>query len=88
MLRRAVAQFPFANGAAAVDWRVVAKQCGKSTKQCRERWINVLDPAIRRDEWTNAEIKALFAAQEELGNKWAAIAARLPGRCVVLCAPF
>lgn len=42
--------------------------------------MNVLDPCITREAWSGEEVAALFCAQEELGNKWAAIAARLPGR--------
>jgi hypothetical protein len=79
-LRMAVSQFPYRKGSFAVDWKVVSKVSGRTTKQCRERWINVLDPTIRRDQWTSEEIRSLFEAQEELGNKWAAIAMRLPGR--------
>ncbi len=63
------------------DWKAVSDAMGcRTTKQCRERWVNVLDPSIARDEWSTEEVHALFAAQAEVGNKWAAIAARLPGR--------
>ena len=31
---------------ASVDWKVIANITGRTTKQCRERWINVLDPTI------------------------------------------
>ncbi len=63
------------------DWKAMsdAMSC-RTTKQCRERWVNVLDPCIARDEWCTEEVHALFAAQAEVGNKWAAFAARLPGR--------
>ena len=81
-LRIAVSNYPYRKGSFAIDWKAVSKQCARTTKQCRERWINVLDPAIRRDAWTFDEIRTLFNAQEELGNKWAAIASRLPGRQV------
>lgn len=79
-LREAVASYPFAKGAQSVDWKEVSVICGRTTKQCRERWVNVLDPSIRRTPWSREEILALFEAQRELGNKWSTIAARLPGR--------
>ena len=64
-----------------MDWRAVADlMTDRTTKQCRERWMNVLDPSISRCGWSNAEIHTLFRAQADVGNKWAAIAARLPGR--------
>jgi hypothetical protein len=28
---------------------------GRSGKQCRERWVNVLDPSVKRGEWTVEE---------------------------------
>uniref|UniRef100_A0A7S1CCU8 Uncharacterized protein n=1 Tax=Bicosoecida sp. CB-2014 TaxID=1486930 RepID=A0A7S1CCU8_9STRA len=53
---------------------------GRNAKQCRERWVNNLDPTVNKGPWTEAEDRALVAAQAELGNKWSAIAERLPGR--------
>ncbi len=64
----------------SVDWKAIAKATGRSTKQCRERWINVVDPTVLRTKWSQEEIAALFEAQAELGNRWSQIAERLPGR--------
>lgn len=60
--------------------QTVSDATGRTTKQCRERYSNVLDPTILRTPWTGAELLKLFAAQDELGNKWSLIASRLPGR--------
>ena len=46
----------------------------------RCRWQHQLDPAILRQEWTPHEQTALFSLQTALGNKWALIAEKLPGR--------
>lgn len=62
-------------------WSRVAAQLNNRTgKQCRERYLNQLQPGIRRDPWTYAEECILHEAHEKYGNKWVAIASELPGR--------
>ena len=52
----------------------------KSSKQCRERWVNSLCPNINKGIWTEKEEKILFLTQLKIGNKWSELAKFLPGR--------
>jgi hypothetical protein len=62
-------------------WSLIARQLnGRLGKQCRERWYNHLDPSINKGEWTTDEDECLLQTHNELGNRWAEITKRLPGR--------
>ncbi|KAF5732154.1 putative myb [Tripterygium wilfordii] len=53
---------------------------GRVGKQCRERWHNHLRPNIKKDSWSEEEDRMLIDIHSAIGNKWAEIAKRLPGR--------
>ena len=63
------------------EWSKIARLLHtRAGKQCRERWHNHLRPSIKRGPWTETEERLLIAAHELLGNRWADIAANIPGR--------
>ncbi|KAL6899571.1 hypothetical protein ACP4OV_006229 [Aristida adscensionis] len=64
------------------NWRALPKQAGllRCGKSCRLRWINYLRPDIKRGNFSRDEEDAIIHLHNLLGNRWSAIAARLPGR--------
>mmetsp|Transcript_7929 Transcript_7929/g.9082 ORF Transcript_7929/g.9082 Transcript_7929/m.9082 type:complete len:568 (+) Transcript_7929:398-2101(+) len=60
--------------------KIAAHLPGRQGKQCRERFVNHLDPDLKKGEWTDDEEAILIALHEHHGNRWANIAKQLPGR--------
>ncbi|KAJ1403309.1 SANT/Myb domain [Sesbania bispinosa] len=63
-------------------WSSVPKQAGlqRCGKSCRLRWINYLRPDLKRGMFSQQEEDLIISLHEVLGNRWAQIAAQLPGR--------
>lgn len=62
-------------------WAKIASHLpGRQGKQCRERFVNHLDPDLKKGEWTDDEEAILIALHEHHGNRWANISKQLPGR--------
>eukprot|EP00299_Pterocystis_sp_00344_P008917 c3576_g1_i2.p1 GENE.c3576_g1_i2~~c3576_g1_i2.p1 ORF type:complete len:194 (+),score=30.27 c3576_g1_i2:51-632(+) len=53
---------------------------GRTGKQCRERWVNHLDPAVRKQPFTLEEDALIIQLVNQLGTRWSKIAKSLPGR--------
>lgn len=76
LLINAIAHLGIRAGWSAISDRVP----GRTPKRCRERWVNQLDPGICHGPWSAKEDRILLDSQRDFGNKWAKIAALLPGR--------
>lgn len=75
MLRRAVEIHGVKN------WTAVASLVLKrNPKQCRERWISQIDPALIKDDWTMQEDRQIIELQQRYGNLWTKISQFIPGR--------
>ncbi|RMZ56462.1 hypothetical protein APUTEX25_004685 [Auxenochlorella protothecoides] len=62
-------------------WSTIARAFeGRTGKQCRERWANHLRPNIRRGAWREEEELRFVDCHRTVGNRWADIAKRIPGR--------
>ncbi|KAK8562532.1 hypothetical protein V6N13_018880 [Hibiscus sabdariffa] len=66
----------------AGNWRTLPKNAGlqRCGKSCRLRWTNYLRPDIKRGRFSFEEEETIIQLHSILGNKWSAIAGRLPGR--------
>ena len=60
--------------------RIASKVSGRSSKQCRERWKNHIDPEIYNGPWTPEEDRFIHDCFLDHGPSWAAFASLLPGR--------
>lgn len=63
------------------NWTECAKKIrGRCGKQCRERWVNALDPRIKRGNWEEQEHALIFEQMKTNWSSWTLISKKLPGR--------
>ncbi|KAG1368328.1 transcription factor MYB97 [Cocos nucifera] len=64
------------------NWNAVQKNSGlnRCGKSCRLRWANHLRPNLKKGPFTREEELLILHLHAQLGNKWARMAAQLPGR--------
>ncbi|MBA0781147.1 hypothetical protein Gotri_002102 [Gossypium trilobum] len=64
------------------NWNAVQKHSGlfRCGKSCRLRWANHLRPNLKKGAFTREEEHLIIELHAKMGNKWARMAANLPGR--------
>ncbi|XVE85987.1 hypothetical protein DITRI_Ditri17bG0136000 [Diplodiscus trichospermus] len=64
------------------NWNAVQKNSGlmRCGKSCRLRWANHLRPNLKKGSFSPEEERIIIELHAKLGNKWARMAAQLPGR--------
>jgi hypothetical protein len=70
---------------AVISWKSVSfslfrKHLLRIPHECRERWINHLDPTITKRKWTPQEDLCMLSLYREHGHKWSLIARLVSNR--------
>ncbi|XP_010452523.1 PREDICTED: transcription factor GAMYB-like [Camelina sativa] len=64
------------------NWNAVQKHTGlfRCGKSCRLRWANHLRPNLKKGAFSQDEEQLIVELHAKMGNRWARMAAHLPGR--------
>lgn len=57
---------------------------GRNRKQIRDRYNNILDPKLKKEQWTPQEDRRILELFQQFGPKWAYIAGFLDGRSEIM----
>jgi hypothetical protein len=69
-----------------VNWETVSRDmnCGRSARECHDRWTRYLKPGTRKGQWTEEEdavvLKVIAVSPDHPFTQWADLAPLLPGR--------
>nr|XP_043620529.1 transcription factor MYB48-like [Erigeron canadensis] len=63
-------------------WDFIANVSGlkRTGKSCRLRWVNYLNPGLKRGKLAPHEERLVLELHSKFGNRWSKIARKLPGR--------
>ncbi|KAM0026360.1 putative transcription factor MYB-HB-like family [Helianthus debilis subsp. tardiflorus] len=63
-------------------WDFIASVSGlkRTGKSCRLRWVNYLNPGLKRGKLAPHEERLVLELHSKFGNRWSKIARKLPGR--------
>eukprot|EP00977_Amphora_coffeiformis_P005896 scaffold1248_cov170-Amphora_coffeaeformis.AAC.15 len=64
-----------------MKWSVVALSLpGRTGKQCRERYVNHLNPRLKVSDWNPVEDTTIFHLYSSTGSHWSSMSKVIPGR--------
>ena len=69
-----------------INWKYISfrlfvkKSYLKTPHECREKWMNHLNPDLNKSKWRLTEDLKLLLAYQEIGAKWSSISKRLRNR--------
>ncbi|MGK3759087.1 MAG: hypothetical protein ACI8RD_011404, partial [Bacillariaceae sp.] len=64
-----------------MKWSLVAQNLPERTgKQCRERYVNHLNPRLKVADWSPTEDATIFHLYNTIGSHWAKMSKIIPGR--------
>jgi hypothetical protein len=64
-----------------IKWSLVSQSMPDRTgKQCRERYVNHLNPRLKSCDWSPAEDATIFHLYNTCGSQWAKMSKMIPGR--------
>jgi len=64
-----------------MKWSLVAQSMPDRTgKQCRERYVNHLNPRLKSTDWSPSEDAKIFHLYNTCGSQWAKMSKMIPGR--------
>ena len=62
-------------------WTECSKRIkGRCGKQCRERWVNILNPKVKKGNWSDQEQRLIFFNLKRFYTSWSLMASELDGR--------
>ena len=65
----------------SVKWTECSKRIpGRCGKQCRERWVNILNPDVKKGNWKDEEQQAIFEGLKRAFSSWSYLSKSIPGR--------
>lgn len=63
------------------NWSIIAAQMPKrNPRQCRDRWMNYLNPDLNTTGWTPDEDERLLKLHSQIGCRWVQITRAFPNR--------